>query len=30
MNASGFNLPAYGSVGWDTLRYTNMVTAAKR
>ncbi|AWG62655.1 SAM-dependent methyltransferase [Mycobacteroides abscessus subsp. abscessus] len=30
MNASGFELPAYGSVGWDTLRYTNMVTAAKR
>lgn len=22
MNASGFELPAYGSVGWDTLRYT--------
>lgn len=30
MNTSGFTLPAYGSLGWDTLRYTNMVTASKR
>lgn len=30
MHTSGFELPVFGSLGWDTLRYTNMVTADKQ